>query len=267
MNLNEFRSLLAPGEQVRRNHEPCPAGVDTRQRWYIKKTEDGRRIVAFCHNCGQKGVLDVGLTGKSIRPTPISSTGARKIQLPADMEMNPSLWPEEARKWVLKSGLDFQDCKGVGAGYSYSQARLILPIWRDSELEGFQARSFNPKEIKYLTYAKTKPLRAWYNGTREPGTVVVCEDLLSAWKISQAGFTGFACLGSAGGASEIFALSKQYNRLVIWLDNDKPEVLKNSRRLLRYGEMFFPETGIVLGSSDPKRHSLEDIRRTVDESL
>ena len=46
------------GEQVNVNHVACTAGLDTKKRLYIKRTEKNGRdiILAYCHHCGFSGV-------------------------------------------------------------------------------------------------------------------------------------------------------------------------------------------------------------------
>lgn len=57
----EQLKMLHVGGQLRYNHDDCPAGTDTRQRLYIKRTSDS--YIAFCHNCGNSGVLTVSNDG------------------------------------------------------------------------------------------------------------------------------------------------------------------------------------------------------------
>lgn len=58
---------LTNGETIRINHSNCPAGTDRRQRLYITKTYDGKRLLAYCHNCGLSGSSRVGLTIDMVR--------------------------------------------------------------------------------------------------------------------------------------------------------------------------------------------------------
>jgi len=53
---NVQSSGLGPGTQINVNHDNCPAGQDTKGRLYIRMTDDGSKLLAYCHHCGCKGV-------------------------------------------------------------------------------------------------------------------------------------------------------------------------------------------------------------------
>lgn len=82
---------LTSGEQIHVNHDKCPAGLDTKRRLYIKRTEDDRYILAYCHNCSLSGrysikygaVKSATTKGKAERDgvsTPYRGTLPKKVQ-------------------------------------------------------------------------------------------------------------------------------------------------------------------------------------------
>lgn len=58
---------LSDGEQIHVNHKDCTAGSDTKRRLYLRRTSDGTTTLAYCHHCGEKGVLRKGRALKSVK--------------------------------------------------------------------------------------------------------------------------------------------------------------------------------------------------------
>jgi len=77
-----------PGNQFHFNHADCPAGVDLKQRLYIKHTEDGKMWVAWCHHCGRKRAKPI--TGLSV-PSPMmpAPAGVSSYDVQQSLERKP----------------------------------------------------------------------------------------------------------------------------------------------------------------------------------
>lgn len=255
-------AYLAAGEQQRFNHEDCPAGRDTRRRLYVKRTEDDRKLLGYCHNCGLKAVMTPTTSYSHRRSMPSTALRAAKpVTLPTDLETEPAKWPPEMVGWLFRTGLGFEEAKKFGVGYSGYYGRAILPVWNSGELRGFQTRHIHALDTgpKYRTYCIKPPLRGLYTPAIKPDKIVVCEDLFSAWKCGHIE-AGFAMCRSDLKAAELLELSLNgYNHVIIWLDNDQPHIRKKARLLAKKAALFFPKVDAVLDKSEPKHLSLTEI--------
>lgn len=99
-------------EQVRVNHEGCPAGEDTRRRLYVKKVSGG--LIAYCHNCGDHGYVRRDAYG--IKEIESWLEGEKKkieeitpfYELPSDL-----LWPDRITYWPMRARMH------IGVAFDY----------------------------------------------------------------------------------------------------------------------------------------------------
>jgi hypothetical protein len=54
-----YRKYSMPASELGHCHGDCPAGIDTRSRLYTKLTEDRKKILCHCFNCGASGAVNV----------------------------------------------------------------------------------------------------------------------------------------------------------------------------------------------------------------
>ena len=147
-----------PGEEINVHH--CKQGKDN-DRLYIKRTEDDKSIVAFCHHCGKRGyvpisggVLRVPQEGSSLghdqaadsrnremEPATASASGegrerqqridrvARTYQEIRDggQVTDPEHWPASHREWVRQFLTD-EEIKKHGIFYSVSRNVVVFPV-------------------------------------------------------------------------------------------------------------------------------------------
>ena len=108
-------NTLYTGQTMRINHEECPAGKDTRRRFYITRKPDV--LLGYCHNC-QNSVT------KYVAPTDryrddrmrVGKAGAPQDQyeypLVLDFYADEEQLPSEAIAYRLKYQLEKITCQG-----------------------------------------------------------------------------------------------------------------------------------------------------------
>lgn len=248
----EFVPFAPDDGQIHINHINCQAGVDTKKRLYIRRTEDG--IVAYCHHCGLSGI-HTSTTYRSLktikRPTSHSGSGGTTISLPTDYEVDPRGWPTLARAWVYKYGITDAEIKSYGLGYSETQKRVILPAWEDGNLLGYQARKIFIEDTapRYLTYWNKKNY-VWKDLTSKNNILVICEDVLSAIKLHR--FYASIALLNTHLHKDNYKYVFGFSKVLIYLDNNNAEVKMNAVKLKNNLSMYVPDTTIIHIDRDPK---------------
>jgi hypothetical protein len=101
---------------------------------------------------------------------------------------------------------------------------IVLPFGGFTEInQGYQLRRYD-KKPKYLTVVPSGMVKSHYMKSSDMflgGTLVIVEDLLSAYKLHYAGYSALCLLGTKldkGILPEI--LLDNHRRVVLWLDDD-----------------------------------------------
>lgn len=172
--------------------------------------------------------------------------------------------PTEALVWVLKAGITPERATDeYGFGWSENLQRVVVPILHNGEVTGqYTARSLTPGRPKYVM-PKGSVGAAWYAGLYRFRKTVVVEDVLSAIRISEAGYGSYAVLGTAVGRGHgtDLANSKVYG----WFDGDRAGRdgwVKLRKALGLYGV----DPTRVQTEEDPKAYSLADIRKHIEDA-
>jgi DNA primase len=145
--------------------------------------------------------------------------------LPLPAEYEPQAWPLDARVWLYKAGISNVEIKQLGIFWNSRLARVVLPVrdeagkviyWQARTLDKANPRKYlNPRVDKARLVAKYKPL--YGSGP----ALVLTEDLLSAYRVSRAGFEAWSLLGTKVSdyvATRIIELDKP---VAVFLDPDK----------------------------------------------
>lgn len=264
-----------PGGQYYVNHEDCPAGEDTRGRLGYRLADDNRLLLAHCFNCGRSGV------------TPIKSrfvaaaTDRKPEELKAEYDLFDSwmdayaagepvdlssheMWPAG---YFASCWLEF--CEAEKFGIRETPSHYIIPRGNaPNDINGFEVRT---KGMKYYTrvihpYYKEDSKLLIYNkdGSR---VGVVCEDPISAMKVSLAGFAGVALCGTTLSVSDALKLSLLFDKVVVWLDNDSKTVKEQAHLDRARLAMYMDGAYLVEKLSDPKSYLLERIRSTIEDCI
>jgi len=248
------------GKQIHINHLDCEAGTDTKKRLYIRRLDDGS-VLAYCHHCCKSGRFSETTfrsLGSLKKTTGHSSSGGTTIHLPLDNETNIGEWPSKARAWVYRYGITDEEIKQYGIGYSPRARRVILPAWEDGELLGYQARKIFQEDPlpKYITYHNKKNY-VWKDLTSTNNILVICEDVLSAIKLHR--FYASMALLSTYLHKSNYHFVFGYEKVLIYLDNNNPEVKLKALSLKKELEMYLPLVKIISIERDPKELSNSEL--------
>lgn len=256
-----------PGTQVHVDHEGCPEGIDTKKRLYIKRLPDNT-VLAYCHHCGLSGYYKEKI--RNIHRVAKPSVGeinvlAKDLRLPKDVLKDETRWPITATWWLLKYGITNDEVKKHGIVYSPSIDRLLLPLYMDGDYIGWQGRSLTqnrdvPKYITQVDSNRPDGNCGSYRVGLNQDTAVLVEDIISAIKVSRV-VDSIALIGSHPTPEVINWIAKRYKNIFIWLDNDKPEVIKMQNKLHSLFRVLVPgKVKLILTDKDPKEYSTEEIK-------
>ena len=166
--------------------------------------------------------------------------------------------PVHALLWSLKSGLS-PEVATDRYGFTYSETldRIVVPVLNNGVDTGlWTARAASGQRPKYIM-PKGASGGLWYDTRPSSGEIVVVEDILSAIKISRAGYASVAVLGTSI-PWELGRLCD--NRQVIgWFDPDKAGrqgYVKLRKALAPHGISPFR----VTSERDPKLHQRHEIQ-------
>lgn len=198
--------------------------------------------VFHCHRCHISGSISdnrlaPGSTRKklkALRALPIHEDSA-KITLPHDFDQMTERGEEadipwDAYHWMWRFGITSKEFLKFHIGYSQLYQRVIIPLYEYAEVGNDTARKLvgwigrntlhtkSSKEPKYITRAQ-KGKRRFFIAPGVPGTVVICEDCISAIKISMAtGYMAVALLNTS--VSDDLMRQMRGRKIFLWLDGD-----------------------------------------------
>lgn len=249
------------GEEVQFNHEECG---DTRQRLYVKRTRSG--WLCHCHNCGRSTFKRSGRRRPSENvellrtiqniTNEVKTVVPRVVCLPRDIQ---SIIPSKGLAWLYSYGISDEEIKRYNFCFSPNWNRLILPVYKDEELVYFQARTLGTPSKQNPKYLNMRGDKTHMFEVNVPGqtSVVIVEDILSAIKVGRC-TNSKALLGSYIGTA-LTVLAKHYNKIFIWLDDDKRmESIKYARHL---SSLTGVAVRVVNTPKDPKCYNQDQIRR------
>ena len=253
------------GGQIHIHH--CKQGHNN-DRLYIRRNED-ESIVAYCHHCGKSGysfpdntqirkAKDVHIhTWRHGKPSSESSSTSGQENLRKTWDKKDSSYSRhratyEEQPFLIKSRInqeliDKYEIKVIGD-------RIYFPIF-DSAGENLKVvlgRGENPKWLaEWLSADKT------YTPIGSGDTCVVVEDVVSAIRIAECGYSALPCLSSSLRDSLLPNL-ENYGTIVVWLDNDNSQVLYNTLKIKNKINLINDNVWICRGKQ-PKDMSDMDI--------
>jgi len=260
------------------NIHHCKEGKNN-DRLYITRKEDGS-VVAYCHHCGLSGVSKHRgprniYSYRNKENTPSSTHG---LTLPADSELDINKWPAYAKAWPLKYGITPNELHDNHIVFSNSWGRVLLPIFaKEGTLVSYQARRVATESScsaterdqdtrKYITrYNKSVQCQTSIFIPRNirasigSNTVVLVEDALSAIKTSRL-LPSAALLGTTVQDMDVYNLVKDYDNIIIFLDNDNGQVKSKMNKLKKRIELLARGRVVVIRTDkDPKEHSMSEL--------
>lgn len=270
LHKNEYQDLAPEGcgEQINVDHVDCPAGLDTKKRLYVKRTEDGNRIVAYCHHCGKRGSIDTSINAtidtlkrKHALAARNGRNGARHYKIPHDATGDTTKWPSEARVWVYRFGITDKEVIKYGIVYSSDIGRVLLPVYDNNGLASYQARRIHDEDdgAKYITRTNRGDVLWRSHDATDDDTVVLCEDILSGIRIGRI-LPARALLGttiSERGITQLLAAG--YTKFIVFLDDDNADVCKKQLILKNRLDTFGTARIIHSRGKDPKEYTKQEL--------
>ena len=256
---------IGEGEQVKRNHINCPAGRDTKQRLFVKKTEG--KLLMYCHHCQGRGAIQGQRrfikSSKNVVTESVLTLPPDLTTVPRDMNVHGSVW-------LSKYGINEAERKHYMLGWSDYHNRIILPVWNleRTELIAFQRRRILPHDTmpKYLTTRRAYHKHpVWYGSNhREGDTLVITEDILSAVKVNRVCMS-LSLLGTHLPDAVLHWIVNHYSRVLLWLDDDGPAVRQHQRNIMKRLALFM-DARILKTEHDPKEYHHDEIREIVNNA-
>lgn len=270
----EYASLVPPlaeGETTNVSHDECG---DARRRLYITKKKDGVGV-AWCHNCAKWGILKQRDGGarrilSSTTTPPLPKKG--KLQM-SDLVLVSEL-PGRAVDYLDK--YDFDGGKSTPYKFQWDRltGRLAIPIYKDSgtwtnkdDIVGYQLRDLDSEGgPKYITvkYDQSESLQRIIGMgggyLRQDKRVVITEDIISSLVISyKAPLDTLPLLGLSMQIETAIKIKENYPGAIVWLDNDKSEVVDAARKIQSLLSMMGVKTSVVTDYSDPKNYAGDSV--------
>ena len=253
---------LAMGQPVGGNVRiDCP---ECQRKKSAGVTNHGEVYSIFCFGCYHK---------ESKPAPPMTPQERRAMQLQAEefRAKSPELpedftteLPPAGVLWLAKGGLNHCDIARHGFGYSPSMQRVIMPVYEDGELVAVQARALHRgQEPKYLGQIRRHPRPAFQAPHSTPtDTLVLTEDMLSACRVSKV-CDAWSTLGTNLCAAVLARIGETaYDQVSIWMDADAAGV-RARRKMHALLQTTGKQITMIHSDRDPKKHSLEEIRRLI----
>lgn len=240
-------------------HEACPS---CGSRDNLARYSDGS---AWCFGCHYKERGDkspfVGERDRQTETTSNRNGGDYGVQLPSDASRLLGL---PAVNWLAQYSLSMESCLRAGFQWSPFWEQLLMPFYdEDGVLCCIQAKNFNPKRASkakyYNTGEKSESRTIYSNHGRSLRTLVLTEDAVSALKVSAVA-DAKPLLGTSIPREQIAAFKGVYDRLVVWLDDDK---WREGRAIADSAKLLGLSTRTLLTNQDPKLYDLETIKELV----
>jgi hypothetical protein len=205
----------------------------------------------------------------------------RNFEIPANMEHNPALWPDDATIWRMAKGLSKGQCRLAHIMYDPSSHRIYLPMYDKvnsdgsphsdggSELMGFQLRQIDSQGPKYYTAIQDQAAKPYTRIGSHTGLCVLVEDLASGLIVSAAvldrkGKTSVLVNYGIKVNLEALDANKDADMMLVWLDNDGKVVDDQARIIARtWALLSGKRCAIETIETDPKSMTYDGIINTL----
>lgn len=241
----------------------------------VSRSTDGFRHHCFSRSCDQQlFVQDRGRTLSQIlsaRET-VKRVADENWTLPSDMSLDIKRFPLEAKVWIYKASITEAQRRQFMIGWSDRLQRVVLPLEPLEYMEDgtpwtehWTARAvMQGQKPKYMP----RPVVPWYSGNwhgspLSPSPVVVCEDILSAIRLSPF-LPSFALHGTMLPRNPSLFTSTPQETL-LWLDGDRAgkNALPDLRRKF---SLLGKDVRVVSQPGDPKDYSRDEIAEILEEA-
>lgn len=217
-NASDYQDMEVD-EQRSYNHSDCPSGADWRGRLSVKRV-DGMYIW-HCYNCGDSGYY-VSNELQSMRRPEFKVKESSKKTTYEDLTKNTKYdtFRLEGQFWLAQYEFDDVLCRKYGI--VEVDGGIVLPTYSNTGMSGYQVRQYsgNPKYLSFVSngYSMIENITL----LDEDCPIVLVEDLLSSYKLNEAGYPALCLLGTKLDAKALEVLQHyRHKRILVWLDDDK----------------------------------------------
>ena len=211
---------------------------------------------SYCFGCGYTLNSSASKLSNYVNNIPQPAPVAHKVFLPIDCVFE---YPSEVMNWVGQYHLSHRTLLQHRVMWSPSKERLIFPvIGGENNFLAYAGRNFNLSDgkPKWVAYGDLKNTYHFIGEDR--GTLVLCEDIVSAIKLSRVA-QAMPLFGSHIGIDRWKRLSKIISRgvqCIIWLD---PDMRLKSVGESCLGTSLGLNVRTIMSDKDPKEHTYEEI--------
>ena len=263
-----YTHTIALGNKIRVNHDTDSCRGESKSM-LIHKHRTGV-ITAYCYRCGKFGKfskdkevnLPSRITGKWCTNVIFDQVGDQDLKLPRDTQFFVKDWPVQAKTYFKKARMTTEQCEFWRMGYSPSLRKVVIPVYRNGVLIGYQLRRIFDEDPspKYITRRTTKEFYKLFPKTGN--TCVLVEDMLSAIRVSK--FTTALCMFGTEVSHAMVKLLAGYSNVIIFLDNDNAIVKKKQMDIQNKLELWVPNVLILRSPKQPKDYTDTDLQTILD---
>lgn len=244
--------------RVNHNQDGCSGSSDS----CVIRMDSFGRLSAKCYRCGGWYVQDPEHFSTKSRPVMATK---KRVALPNDATSDLSNAPRVAIDWLSAAYIDQEFAKRLGISWSEYHKRLYIPGINPVQ-RWWTGRSWEQNTTRYKTLAEDKSWTfgmAHANKNHLTNALWVCEDLLSMYRLADAGIDAMALCTTSISDMAVATIAKLgYNKVILSLDNDNPQVIMaNSKIAQRLG--WIKEVWRSDLSTDPKHYSIEELKERV----
>lgn len=173
---------------------------------------------------------------------------------------------------INKRGISEKALRKHKIKYDSSTNSVVMPLFENEDLLGFQRRNLTPGKPKYQNtegFDKEEYLYFSSDFGSHSDPVVIVESIMSLLKLESFGYRNIACtMGSVVFDGQINKLSKFTNKVIIWYDDDKSGI-KGMRQFLKKAKKLFSVEVVVsdMRHKDPGDMTEEEVNRNMSKKM
>lgn len=225
-------------------------------------SNDIKGMSYYCFRChASEFIPHKGLSNADIiRMRALESEVKNNDAIPKGTSIYSEDVPADVHVWLGRAGISLDFANALDFTWNSNIGRVVMPVLQyGGDTGSWLARSIK-RSPKYLSSRIKKP----YIHAPVHGDVVVVEDMLSAIRVGQAGYTAVSLMGTSP-SLPMFNGVRFSGTTYLWLDPDDAGIVaaKKTRKVLG----MKPTTIKTVHSDlDPKLYSKEEIQNIIEET-
>ena len=176
--------------------------------------------------------------------------------------------PPEAIVWLLKGKLSPEAAENIhGVRWHPKSERVLFPVYnRAGKIDGVLGRAVFGQSPKYVASKGGLGLYFPRNNTADSLVTVVCEDILSAINIADAGYFAAASLGTSLSSTEAYDIANAARTVIGFFDPDRGGDIGYTNLRKRMG-LYPVQTVRAYANKDPKHLSRVSLQEAINDAL